>query len=229
MDRITKSKKIFSIILSIALIVTSINIIPSNSSANDKNKKAIAAYDKLLSRNHYNWSKNDEWNSKVNKPKYYKFSCIDLNGDGVKELVLENTNASWADCDTMILKYMNGKIKRVLKCHGITWYKKSKIISVEDAHTGIFWGNYYKIRNNGKLINKAEYSGTTDELYRSQAKHKENIGDMTIYYTSYKINGKEKSYKKYRKELKRMLKGGKKTKIKLYENSVKNRASHLIK
>ena len=211
-----KSKKILSVILILALMITGINIETVKTYAEDTNKKAITAYKKLLSKEKYNWCKDEKWNRKVNKTQNYKFACIDLNGDGIKELVIENPETSWADGSVKIFRYVKGKVKKVLICHGFEWYKKSKIILVEDAHTGTYWGTYFKIKNNGKTVKKAEYSGTDDKSYKNQAKHKKSFYGMTVYYTSYKINGKETSYKNESK-----------TKIELYKNTKENREFYL--
>ena len=79
----------------------------------------------------------------MNKTENYKFACIDLNGDGIKELIVENSEVCWADGSVKVFRYVKGKVKKVLLCHGFKWYKKSKTILAE-AHTGIFEGKYYK-------------------------------------------------------------------------------------
>ncbi len=80
----------------------------------------------------------------MNKTENYKFACIDLNGDGIKELIVENSEVCWADGSVKVFRYVKGKVKKVLLCHGFKWYKKSKTILAEEAHTGIFEGKYYK-------------------------------------------------------------------------------------
>lgn len=45
---------------------------------------------------------------------------------------------------TVTIKNGKLKVKKVLLCHGFKWYKKSKTILAEEAHTGIFEGKYYK-------------------------------------------------------------------------------------
>lgn len=227
MNRMKKSKKILSLILIAALMITGINIKTVKTYAKDTNKKAITAYRKLLSKEKHKWREDYSSAPDVNKTKNYKFACIDLNGDGIKELVVENPEACWADGSVKIFRYVKGKVKKVLLCHGFEWYKKSKIILVNDAHTGAYWGTYYKIKNNGKIVKKAEYSGTDDKSYKKQAKHKESFYGMTVYYTSYKINGKKTSYKKYKAALKKMLKAKKYTKIQLYKNTEDNRDLYL--
>ena len=128
MNRMKKSKKILSLILIAALMITGINIKTVKTYAKDTNKKAITAYRKLLSKEKYKWREDYSSAPDVNKTKNYKFACIDLNGDGIKELVVENPEACWADGSVKIFRYVKGKVKKVLLCHGFEWYKKSKII-----------------------------------------------------------------------------------------------------
>ncbi len=144
MNRMKKSKKILSLILIAALMITGINIKTVKTYAKDTNKKAITVYRKLLSKEKHKWREDYSSAPDVNKTKNYKFACIDLNRDGIKELVVENPEACWADGSVKVFRYVKGKVKKVLLCHGFKWYKKSKTILVEEAHTGIFEGKYYK-------------------------------------------------------------------------------------
>ena len=55
MNRMKKSKKILSLILIAALMITGINIKTVKTYAKDTNKKAITVYRKLLSKEKHKW------------------------------------------------------------------------------------------------------------------------------------------------------------------------------
>lgn len=214
-DKIMKNttKKIFSILLTAALFFSVFGI-SQTSSAASKNTAAVKAYKSLLSKKTYKWGYSDEANKTAN----YSFACVDLNKDGIKELIVINDNASYADGYCKIFTYSNRKVKCITTCTGFDWYKKGRVLGMEDAHTGGYWGNYYRLSKSGKLIEKASYSGTDMKEYAKNVKHT----DGSIYYTSYKIGKKEVSYKTYKKKLSRLLKG-KKTTINYRKNTAANR------
>lgn len=209
------TKKIFSILLTAALFFSFFGV-SQTSSAASKNTAAVKAYKSLLSKKTYKWGYSDEANKTAN----YSFACVDLNKDGIKELIVISNSASYADQYCKIFTYTNRKIKCVTSCSGISWYKKGKIIAIEDAHTGSYWGDYYQLSKKGKLIRKVSYSGTDMKEYAKKIKHKEN----SIYYTSYKIGKKEVSYKTYKKKLSRLLKSKKPATINYLKNTAANRA-----
>lgn len=188
------------------------------------NKKAVAAYKKILARKTFSW---DRYVPEANKTAKYLFACVDLNGDGIKELIIENPVACYAAGYVKIFTYVNNRVKCVTTCSGFQWYKKAKIIGIEDAHTGGFWGDYYKLDKNGELISKASYSGT---IYKHYAKHVKHIGKINVlngyrgYYTSYQINGKETSYNNYKKQFKKITKNQKAITVQLKKNTKANRA-----
>lgn len=123
-----------SIIKIIACLFVASMLLPANAvsaEAASQNQKALKAYEKILSNPTYSWSSL----SNENKTKDYKFACEDLNGDGVKELILYNPTASYGSGYVKILMYVNNKVKLVSTNSGFGWYKKRKIIQIDDAHT----------------------------------------------------------------------------------------------
>ena len=212
-DRKKLTKKVFALLLTATLCITALGSSEATA-ASSKNSVAMKAYKSFLAKKTYKWGVLDESNKTAN----YSFACIDLNKDGVKELIVINANASYGDGYCKIFTYSNRKIKCITTCTGFDWYKKGKILGMEDAHTGGYWGNYYRLSKSGKLIEKASYSGTDMKEYAKNIKHT----DGSIYYTSYKIGKKEVSYKTYKKKLSRLLKG-KKTTINYRKNTAVNR------
>ena len=97
--------------------------------AASKAKKAMAAYEKLL-RDSDNWVG------------YTTFGLIDVNRDGIKELVVydEGTNS------TSLIGYVSGKTKELGWCMGdVIIYSKKKIFALNDkAGAGMYAMIYYK-------------------------------------------------------------------------------------
>lgn len=215
MKKITKKGVAFLLIA--ALFITGWNI-PQTAAAATKNFQAIKAYKSLLSKKTYKWGE-----SPSNVTANYDFACIDLNRDGVKELVVKNNWTTYAEGYCKVFAYVNHKIKCVTTCYDIDWYKKGKIIGIEDAHTGAYWGDFYQLSSKGKLIKKAHYSGTDMKEYAKHIKHRSGM----VYYTSFQIANKEVSYKTYKKQLKRLLKSKKPTKFEYHQNTAANRKAFL--
>lgn len=222
---LTTLKKLFGTLLTAAIITTSAAAPASTAFANTAgtNRKAITAYKKMLAKKTFSWSSNLA--QAENDTSSYTFLCKDLNGDGVSELVVTNPNACYAAGYTKVFAYVNHNVKCVTTCSGITWYQKGKIIGIEDAHTGAYWGDFYRLTKNGKLIVKASYGGTDDKSYAKKAKHTEHSSyGFSIYYTNYKINNKETSYKNYKKQFKKMTKNQKAATLHFQKNTKANRA-----
>ena len=212
-------KKIVSAVLVLAIMFTSLNIQSAGADAASKNKKAIAAYKKVLLK-----KSNNDW---AGNPKNYNFQCVDLNGDGVKEMVLQSSDVS-AKSGMCIYAYVNNKAKLVDMCEWISWYKKSKVLVFDSTWGGAYPITYYKLNKNGKLVEKASSEAVDSSLYESvknKVKHKDKKNDL--YYYSCKINGKETSYKVYKKKFKQLTKGGKESQFKLKKNTAANRSKYL--
>ncbi len=212
-------KKIVSAVLVSAIMFTSLNIQSAGADAASKNKKAIAAYKKvLLKKSNNDWGKN---------PDNYSFQCVDLNGDGVKEMVIYNSGAS-SLTSMRIYGFVNNKAKVLKKCEWISWYKKSKVLVFDRTWGGSYSDSYCILNKNGKLVEKASSEAVDLSLYESvknKVKHKDKKNDL--YYYSYTINGKETSYKTYKKKFKQLTKGGKESQFKLKKNTAANRSKYL--
>lgn len=219
------SKKI---VLAVALLMSFVLVgsVQSTSYAasnRSKNKKALAAYEKLLSKSTYKWSDM----SSENKTKNFSFCIVDVNKDGVKDLLLANDSACHASGYYKLLTYHKGKVKCVLTGDNIGVYTKSGVVYTNFAGTGSYSAYYYKIKN-GKAIEVAACKGTdTKEYAKPKVKHKEGKGVYAIYYYSYTINGKEVSYKTYKKKMNKILKKAKESNLTYYDNTAENRAAYI--
>lgn len=180
-------------------------------------KKALASYRHLLSKKTYIWTP-ETLSPDLNKTSNLQFACADLNGDGIKELILYNKVSSYADNYIKVFTYKNNRTECILSSHSLVWYKKVNIIETPDAHTGTYWSDYYSI-DNGSLTNRASYEAT-DSPYCSQPV---KYSDGMINYTSFKINGRETSHKNYQYKLKKLLKGSKESPLHFHDNKAKYR------
>ena len=217
------TKSVVSIlgVIAVTLVFLMISAQTVSASTASTNKKVVDAYRKILAKKTYSW---DKYAPGANKTSNYLFACVDLNGDGIKELIIENPNACYAAGYVKIFTYVNNRVKCVTTCSGFQWYKKAKIIGIEDAHTGAYWGDYYKLGKNGELISKASYSGTDLKYYAKHVKHTGTVNGYRVYYTSYRINGKETSYSNYKKQFKKITKNQKAITVQLKKNMKANRA-----
>lgn len=216
------TKNVVSIlgVIAVTLVFLMISAQTVSASTASTNKKAVDAYRKILAKKTYSW---DKYAPGANKTSNYLFACVDLNGDGIKELIIENPNACYAAGYVKIFTYVNNRVKCVTTCSGFQWYKKAKIIGIEDAHTGAYWGDYYKLGKNGELISKASYSGTDLKYYAKHVKHTGTVNGYRVYYTSYRINGKATSYSNYKKQFKKITKNQKAITVQLKKNTKANR------
>ena len=162
--------------------------------AASKAKKAMAAYEKLL-RDSDNWVG------------YTTFGLIDVNRDGIKELVVydEGTNS------TSLIGYVSGKTKQLGWCMGdVIIYSKKKIFALNDkAGAGMYAMIYYKY--DGKKVKEIARDESCD-------------GEET-----YILKGKNVSKKKYNKYIKNLHlgKGISSSDLKMHQNIKENRKSYL--
>ena len=163
--------------------------------AASKAKKAMAAYEKLL-RDSDNWVG------------YTTFGLIDVNRDGIKELVVydEGTNS------TSLIGYVSGKTKQLGWCMRgeIKIYPKKKIFALNDkAEAGMYAMIYYKY--DGKKVKEIARDESCD-------------GEET-----YILKGKNVSKKKYNKYIKSLHlgKGISSSDLKMHQNIKENRKSYL--
>lgn len=218
--------RLFSIVL-VCTIITGVNIpIQKNvqASAKQQNKKAMKAYKKKLS------SKKIAWGSDVYLDNSEsKFAKLDINGDGVKELIVQSNVAAHMDGYIRIFTYKNGKVKSLAHFTAINIYKNKKLIKDEYSNHGCSITKYYQFSKNGKLKKTAQEN--CDMWVRPSSNvgpiHAVKTSDGMAYYYGWKWNGKKVSYKTYRSRLKKLKKNAKKSKLKYYQNTKGNRNRYL--
>ena len=165
--------------------------------AASKAKKAMAAYAKYL-------QDGSHWNM---DGKMTSFGLIDVNRDGIKELVVydEGTNS------TSLIGYVSGKTKQLGWCMGdVIIYSKKKIFALNDkAGAGMYAMIYYKY--DGKKVKEIARDESCD-------------GEET-----YILKGKNVSKKKYNKYIKSLHlgKGISSWDLKMHQNIRENRKSYL--
>ena len=171
--------------------------------AASKAKKAMDAYAKYL-------QDGSHWNM---DGKMTSFGLIDVNRDGIKELVVYDESTY----STSLIGYVSGKTKQLGWCMRgeIKIYPKKKIFALYDsAGGGIYATLYYK------------YDGK--KAQRLALYNVEYDGDKLIDET-YNVHGKNVSKKKYNKYIKSLHlgKGISSSDLKMYKNTAANRNKYL--
>ena len=195
-DRTLLIAGIVALVLALAFALTATS--PEAAYAKSKNSKACAAYKTLLSKKSMKWGY-----SKVSTSSL-KFACQDINKDGIKDLVLYNSNATEADGGFYrVYTYAKGKAKRVGTYYSLRVCRNKNFFSDSRAHMDNEHYNYYRLGKNGKV--------------------KKGI---PFYYYNFKVNGKATSYSKCMSTIKSLKKNSKDT-LKYRTNTAKNRAKYL--
>ena len=166
--------------------------------AASKAKKAMAAYAKYL-------QDGSHWNM---DGKMTSFGLIDVNRDGIKELVVYDESTY----STSLIGYVSGKTKQLGWCMRgeIKIYPKKKIFALYDSPgAGIYAMIYYKY--DGKKVK---------ELTRYESCE----GEETYF-----LKGKSVSKEKYNKYIKSLHlgKGISSSDLKMHQNTKENRKSYL--
>lgn len=146
-------------------------------SVKTRNKKALAAYGKILQKN--------KFSGIYGTGLADVFYLLDINGDGVKELITRKDKVIY------IYTYDGNKAVQILTRGGwggnsLTYYKKSKVLLFYQSGSGILENTYYVMKN-GKMTAAAR------------------IGiNYTAEKAEYELNGKKASkasVDKYRQKL----------------------------
>lgn len=194
---------------------------PETAYAKSKNSKACATYKTLLSKKSMKWGYSKVATSSL------KFACQDINKDGIKDLVLYNSNATEADGGFYrVYTYAKGKAKRVGTYYSLRVCRNKNFFSDSRAHMDSEHYNYYRLGKNGKVKKLASYdTQMMYEPYGTTYKKKMKQG-IPFYYYNFKVNGKAASYFKCMSTIKSLKKNSKDT-LKYRANTAKNRAKYL--
>ncbi len=173
-------------------------------SAETTAEKAVDAYKDLLSQQYYAWESGEELASKNNETENFKFALTDLNGDGVKELILNNGQTSHAYGYVRVLSYIDGEVQELsISPHVMMkFYSSENVVFGYDVNAGIYAGTFYELGEDCELTEIAAFEahdsngGTNTIIYTDDD---ENV--MYKYYSSCTVGGKEVSYSEYQKAL----------------------------
>lgn len=204
--RIRKSVCLF---LSLIMIFTGIPEMAQAKGSTAQAKKAKRVYAKILSSEKAAESVLDMFTSSAITT--YQFALIDLNKDGVQELVFTPDDGYHVN----VVAYVNGKARCVGGgfAGGESYYPNKHIFVSSTWHMGNYV-SYYKF--NGK------------EMKEVASKYNERA-DMVEYqddYT-YQVNGKTVTKSKYESCINKLMKGAKKQELKWHKNTVTNRKKYL--
>lgn len=147
-----KMRRIYSSLFAIVLactVITGVNVpIQKNvqASVKQQNKKAMKAYKKKLSAKKIAWGSDVYLDNSESK-----FAKMDINGDGVKELIVENDAASHMSGYIRIFTYKNGKVKSLGHFTDVTIYKNKKLIKDLYSNHGTSTIKYYQFSKGGKI------------------------------------------------------------------------------
>lgn len=160
--------------------------------ASNKAKKAIAAYKKYLSGKKVKWTQSNSYDALS-----FSFSIVDINKDGIPELLLNCNYASHYEGYVAVFGYTGKKVKCLCANDEIKYYYPKSGI-VETYHWGMENSvHYYKIKN-----------GKAEEIGRAYLAYKTSISKKA----ECTWNGKKVSAKKFKSLLKKAA-GSKKVKV----------------
>lgn len=126
----------------------------AKAAAQKKGQDAHAAYSTFL-QGTYTWG-----NSTNVDLSTCRFAPIDVDGDGVDELLMNNPNASHVDCYERLFGYSGGKVVELAaERDGFKFFKSGAVLGVSIG-TGSWDGTYYTLQN-GAMTVVASYL-TTD-------------------------------------------------------------------
>lgn len=155
-----------------------------------------------------------------------EFALIDLNKDGIKEIIMTSDGGYHTD----ILAYVSGKVKIVGGSYASGGYDKyypnKHVYYTATIHMGNAIYTYYRF--NGKTMKAVAEKCGSDYVNMKTGKPKKSSARLTFAPYKYTVNGKKVSKKKYRSYVKKLLKGSKSQKLKWHENTKANRSRYLL-
>ena len=188
------------------------------------NKKACAAYSKMLSKKTMPWAESPGAVS----TKKVKFACKDINKDGVKDLVVYRTDGCEATQWYEIYTYINGKVKSLGIYDYLSIYPNKNYFLHSNSGHGYVNYRYYRLTKKGTLKMLASY----DVLSARKAPKgvgkvvKKKIDGMPSYLYGFTVGGKKASYSACMKKIK-VLERGAKDNLKYVKNTKANRKKYL--
>ena len=173
------------------LFLCQINVVPEiqgtvnvEASSRKTKKNARNAYKKMLLKN-VKWS-----NGYYARSKELYFTCIDINKDGVKELILYYMDSPHAYGWNRIYTYTDGRVKSLGQFTSVSICTNKKYFTDSYMNGGIGRKYFYQLGKNGKKIkesikNKIGHIKAWKDWSKKCKITMENINDkdaMTLYY-----------------------------------------------
>jgi len=226
-------RRLLSTVLAFSLAAVSVCYLPAGTAgtaqAASKNAKAKKIYDKILRGKVKGFDK-------VSTAHYPgEFMLIDINRDGISELIYHTYNASHPMI--RVVAYVSGKPKLVFECRddsGCVCYPKKHIFYHFYTHSGDWTETYYKFTGK-KMKRIAEKYGS--DYYNAAKGRKKTKKELKRYMESkepfapykYTIGKKTVSAKKYKAYVKKITSGskGKSFYDNMHKNTKANRARYL--
>lgn len=205
---------LFLYMLIIGIILTNNSILTLHVEAATKNTNAKKAYSELLSKSTILWE-NKYSTTKLN------FSCIDINDDGISELIVKNEAASYSEGYYKIYAYISGKVKCIW-----TGFSDKPIICSDNgliydrgSHMDYTWEHYYL------------FDSKTASFVASHESFKIFDDDFNYVDTSqeYKISGKTVAESEFTDYIDELIGYSHSTSYTLVNNTSANRNKYLAK
>lgn len=175
-----------------------------------KNKKALKAYKKILSRDKYQISSTND----------FKFDVYDINGDGVQELIIDSGGKYSYCMYGEVYTYTGGKAKKLKSpySYGAPVIYSNGVIYFSYAHTGGYYFDYFRIKKGKQKI---------AARYYCHDGYNPKTGGVKFFTDECKLNGKKSSVKKYNKWVKNLERNARVITLDMHSNTYSNRNYYL--
>ncbi len=184
-----------------------------------KNKTARKAYKTFLEKKKFK-------RTKYNK---FKYALIDLDNNGMDELLIDSGGTSMGNQYNSVYTFKNGKVKKLLEGYRVPFsvYEDGTLEYVM-GHMGSMEISYYKIQN-GSVHKLLQMYGEMGYKNISKSKRENAEFQDDFYWWSKKRENKKVSYADCQEWIKNLQSTHKLVKLKYYKNTKKNRKSMLKK
>ena len=185
----------------------------------NKNKKSRKAYKAFLEKKKFK-------RTKYNK---FKYALIDLDNNGIDELLIDSGGTAMGNKDNFVYTFKNGKVKKLLEAYRVPFsVYEDGTLEYGMGHMGSMEISYYKIQN-GSVHKLLQMYGEMGYKNISKSKRENAEFQDDFYWWSKKIENKKVSYADCQEWIKNLQSTQKLVKLKYYKNTKKNRKSMLKK
>ena len=208
-----KIKRNLFTIFTVMFVCLVVFMLPGNVQAASKKTKAKKAYASYLRKEAKNTSGT------------LKFGLIDINKDGVPEMVTASDDMYHAS----ILAYVNGKVKKIGWAFSgeCAFYPSRKVYYSHTCHSGVDEYHYYKF--NGKKMTEVACKYGNDTYNAITGELKTEWQRLSFEPYKYTVKGKVVTAEKYNKYVKSLAGRVKKKMPTMRKNTAKNRKKYLSK